>query len=58
MADSVTIELSDDVAEQLARLKLDDASTKKIKIYQLVKLKAGLQAELDSINTELDGLRK
>lgn len=58
MEDKITITLTDKVVEQLEKMDIDPDTNKKLKIWQLKKLKEKAQAELSDINAELDELRK
>lgn len=56
--DKIRITINDEIASQLERVSLDEASRKKVQIYQLKRLKEEHQAKLSEINDELAELRK
>lgn len=56
--DRITITIDDVVARQLDGVNLDETSRKRVKLYQLKKLKEQHQASIDDINAEIAELRK
>ena len=55
---TITIELNDDTANKLDGIKLDKATQKKIKVYQLNKILAKAEAEVADIKAEIAELEK